>query len=497
MQRLPFPGPLNKDLLDTIVPGGAVEIWNGLIDRTGAVHKRPGIVLNSLPDISRGVDGLFWWESKRRFVLIGDGHLFSAMSLADDFARQNPYTASLRDGICQFADTGEWLYVCSTEGPLMLWDGANQAFNETDAVAPNDVSTIAFFKGRVYANERDTNRLWYTSTVSLTDPAAKLTWEGYVDVRLTGDPIIGLQPVGSGLIIFKRSSMEVYYYDDALASIRPVDGSARMYGLDSSRGYLLHEDRVYFLTHDKRIVRTEAGAVAPLSTSMDSFLRTLERTDDAIVYRADQFLFFNFPTAQQTIVLDLDIGAWYRWSSFEDGRHRNFKCRCSTVEPGQPNSWVLGSSDSNTYFLDFNAVNDDGSPIKFVFQSGHNDLGTLQRKKVTRMVAKVALDGPRYAASIFGFGKGVPTPATPEPGTRCSAYSYTFPEYPGYTLLLSGLPSGLSFNIGTRTLSGTMSCTAGTFPIIAYMIDERGARYRFSLSLVIADLDITITVTEV
>ena len=66
-------------------------------------------------------------------------------------------------------------------------------------------------------------------------------------------------------------------------------------------------------------------------------------------------------------------------------------------------------------------------------------------------------------------------------------------EREGYTISVVGLPAGLTYDGTTRTISGIVSCQKGDFPIGVYMIDERGARYRFSRILTVNDFDITLT----
>jgi len=485
--KLPFPGALDKNLLDTIVKQGSVEIWNGYLDATGAIYKRPGLTLNQTIDtILFGVKGLYWWESKRRFVLIGDGNLFSAFSLVDNFVQISSGLDILQDGLVQFADTGEWLYVASTAGKLMTWNGADAPTLDPDPGAPTNVSSVVFFKGRVYAAVKGTNRIWYTNGIASTDPGLQLAWEGFIDVRRTGDPIIALQDKGADLVVFKNSTTETYYYDDTIESIRPVEGSLQEVGLMSSRAFKLISGILFFVTNKQQVAKIENQSIQVISAWMDSFLQGLTSTSDAYLVQVDKFLLVQFPTVDQTIVFDLQNQSWYRWSDFSQNKHRMFAVNCSTYQPGGASQWILGNANGTTYFLDPQSFTDDGTLIRFSVQSLHYDHNTHNKKLAIRMTAKVALDFP---------GKPVLKPLTPDPVTRCSAYSFTFPDYEreGYTISVVGLPAGLTYDGTTRTISGIVPCQKGDFPIGVYMIDERGARYRFSRILTVNDFDITLT----
>jgi hypothetical protein len=479
-------------LLDTIVKQGAVDIWNGLIDQSGAIHKRPGLVLHQTPGISTGMKGIFWWEAKRRWVLVGDGNTYATDNLIVGFVKQNDDGNKLAGGYSQFADTGEWLYICSETGQLLAWDGNLAPTLDPDAAAPTDVCSIAFFKGRVYAVLRDTNRIWYTTAVASTDPGLRLTWEGYIDVRRSGDPVIAIQDMGPELIVFKKGSVESYYYDDSIESIRPVEGSMQEYGLQSPRGFNLFTGQLYFFCSDRGIYQIRNRQIVPVSQQFNSFLRTIPHADDARMFRVDHYLFLTFPTSDLTVVFDLDLGAWYRWSSFVRGTDREFIATCAATQPGDANLFVLGASDSQTYFLDYNQFTDNGEPIHFLFRSNHYDHGTSNRKMAVRLVAKVALDSPRLNTRGIG---GIPVPPAPElpEATRCTAYSYTFSAVEGYTVGVTGLPAGLTWNAVTRTISGMVPCVAGTFPVGVYMIDSRGAHYRYTRNLIVNDFDPEIT----
>ena len=185
-------------------------------------------------------------------------------------------------------------------------------------------------------------------------------------------------------------------------------------------------------------------------------------------------------------MFDLQNQSWYRWSDFSQNKHRMFAVNCSTYQPGGASQWILGNANGTTYFLDPQSFTDDGTLIRFSVQSLHYDHNTHNKKLAIRMTAKVALDFP---------GKPVLKPLTPDPATRCSAYSFTFPDYEseGYTISVVGLPAGLTYNGTTQTISGFVPCQKGDFPIKVYMTDERGARYRFNRILTVNDFDITLT----
>ena len=489
MQRHPSPGKLEKNLLEAAVRQGLLELNNGLIDKSGAVRKRPGLFFNQKIIQPGGIQAIYWWPARSKLVVVAGGRVYAAGSPAATLEQVSDASSVLAAGPARIVDTGRWLYICSTSGKMVYWNGTDAASYVADGAAPTNVSAVTTLNQRVIANEKSTNRFWFTRPPSLTNPGAAVEWEGYLEVDRNNEEIIGLETAGGELIAFKRDSMQAYY-DDGVTPYRPITGSKQKYGLISNSAFTAYENGLYFVGPDRIIRRLEARAVTDISTpEIGRALEKLGNAGEAVVFQLDKLIVFTFTADQKTFVFDPVLNAWSTFTTNYSGSQKDFFARCATTLPAaaQTNMWLLGCKDGSLNFWDAAAFSDAGNPIFFSIRTPHQLWGTSNRKHTTRLVIRTSSEPLRVA--------DIPEVNFP-PAIRCVLYneSVTLPE--GVTATISGLPAGLSASQVGRvlTVSGITSSFAGSQPIVVIIRDARGASFTLDKVFTVNDFDIEIGV---
>ena len=472
MQKHPFPGKMEKNLLEAVAKQGSLEIINGLLDKAGAIRKRPGLYFNQSLSAVDGIQAIYYWPAKEKIVVVAGGQVYAAANLSDPLVQVSNYTAMLNPGTVKIADTGHWLYICSDTGPMVQWNGTDEAIRVVDGAAPINVSSIVVLNQRVIANDLGTNRFWYTDPPDLTNPTMALTWSGYLEVGRTSEDVVGLGVAGGELIVFKRESLQAFY-DDGTTPYRPITGSQQFYGLISASALTKYTNALFFVGPDRQIRQLLNREVTNIGfETMANALDKLVDTSDVTAYNLDRWVIFNFLTDKKTFVYDPVLQSWTQFSTFKSGAELGFIGRNATMMPatGETNIWAIGSSTGDLYIWDWAAYSDAGNPIKFRVRTVHQDWDTGVRKASTRLLVKVSTEATR-------------TPEIPElnlaPATRCDLYNFsaTLPE--GIRVTITGLPTGFSYTqVGrTLTVTGSIANYAGEKAIVVTMTDNAGRQY--------------------
>lgn len=484
-QRMPFPGKLEKNLLEYVTQGGSLELFNCYIDKAQAIHKRPGLFFSQQLNVVGGVQAMYYWAAKSKLVVVAGGKVYASSGLNSALTSVSGSLRLLELGPAKIVDTGYWLYICSSSGKMVQWNGTDQATHVADGAAPINVSSITYLNQRVIANELGTNRFWYTAPPSLTTPTDALVWTGYLEYGRTGEDNVGVATVNGELIVFKRDQF-MSFFDDGSTPYRPITGSQHFHGLMSARAMDLFDDALFFVSPDKEIRVISNREVRSASEGdLNRELSKLRNATDAVVLRLDRHMLFTFPNEEKTFTFDPILGAWGQFSTYSAGRDRAFLARCSERLPtvGDTDSWIIGAEDSKVYYYDAGAYTDAGEPIRVLVRTPHNSWGTSYKKHTARLVMKVSTDQLRDP-ELFSL-------ELPD-AMRCVLYYHQFTLPEGVVVSISGLPSGLtaSQTDNVLTISGTILAFTGTATVTITVRDERGAQYSFDRPLVVSDYDI-------
>ena len=98
MQRHPSPGKLEKNLLEVAVQQGLVELYNGLIDKSGVARKRPGLFFNQRLTLACGIQAIYWWPARSKLVVVAGGRVYASASPATTLAQVSDASSVLALG---------------------------------------------------------------------------------------------------------------------------------------------------------------------------------------------------------------------------------------------------------------------------------------------------------------------------------------------------------------------------------------------------------------
>lgn len=480
LTKLPFPGPLDKNLAEYFTSQGGVELINGILDVNGgeaSLETRPGLVEDQLfPSVS-GIDGLFYWPAKKKYVAVADGIMYASDPTTSKMIVMTTPGDSIQRGPVQFAATASYLYIASTSGRMLRWDGVSAAARVMEEDAPGNVCSVAYLNGRVIAAEQDSNRVWFTKPHQVDQPALILEWVGYFDVIRSTDKIQALVAFGTELLIFKTLSAE-FWYDDGTTPLRPVPGGSFMLGLASPRGFAVTDNTIFWVNLDRKVFMMTGRTPQNISgTSVDRMVQNFPTVEDVVVSYTDRFVIFTFPRADKTLVFDMKIGVWYQWSFLENGVARAYLGKHS-VRTTQ-GEWLLGGRDNQTYFMNSEKFTDGMHPCQMIFRSPHYDHNSQMFKSSSRTIIKVS---QRTVSGMF---------IELADAVRCHAYSYQLPKSAFYRYrLLGGLPDGFSFDESTATITATATDRElGTYTARFKATDTTGRVTLTTATIKVVDFD--------
>ena len=501
MQKLPTPGKLEKNLIDSITQQGTTDIYNGLVDKADAIHKRPGLAYNQAIDELDGIQALYYWPSKDLHVAVAGGVVYATSSLTESYASVTAEGATLADGPVKIVDTGSWLYIASTSGKMVQWNGTGLATYVADAVAPTDVSAITLINQRVVANKRGTNQIWFTKPRSLTNPTAVLEWSSYITYGRDNEEIIGLDISGGELVAFKRDSFQAFF-DDAVTPLKPIIGSNKFYGLIAPSAICRLENALFFVSPDRTIRMLQDREVRDISTpEMGRELQKLKAFENVVAYPLDLKVVFSVPDEDVCYVFDPILRGWSQFTSIDSlGEETGFIGRCTAQVPaeGETDLWLVGGADSGVYFWDYGSFNDNGNPINFLIRTPQQSWQTSNRKQSTRLVTRISTESLR----------GPDTPLERAYVSPSPAYTHSEDEYEGsiiagegYTITgVTGLPDYLTAEAGVDPedpwpLTGILTENR-TVSFFVQVVDGKGANYNVPVSLPVLDQEITMVLGQ-
>lgn len=486
LQRLPILGSANKDVNQFFVNTGGTEFLNGVIEFNGnavSIRTRPGLVPHRGVTNS-GVDGLYFWKAKSKILIVAGGRLFVADSPSDTPEEKTTPILRLPAGVCQFAEFQNFVYIVAESGRMYFFNG-DVLKPVSDEIAPTNVSTITALNNRCIAVERGTTRIWYTNPVDVEDLQAPLVWSGFINATRSTDPILSLQTVGSELVVMRRSSIE-YWYDDGVTPIRPIQGASIDLGIPSTRCVTKQGNTLFFFSSDRHFYALDGKQPRDLGKGqIDTEIQKINTINDVVATHTNQFIIFTFPIEKQTWVYDIKYQAWYQWTTLHQGVHREYLGKHAIrLNNGR---WLLGGYDGRTYFMFEGVFRDGERPCQFRFRSSHYDLGTGNLKQSSRLLMKVSKEEVRqWFSTIF-----LP------PAKRCHEYFYQMPEPIKNSYVVENLPTGFTYNAGTKTItSDDTDKTIGFYPVKITSINEWGAIYVQIVDLEITDFDPVINLVE-
>lgn len=375
---------------------------NVIVDRRGAVRRRPGIVTHSLGPAgalnSDGIHGLFATSSGEVFALGGEVPggtmgLYRLLAGAYENLLVDPEAAFTAADRPTWAET-EGMVVFTTGGRVMQRILLSDRSVVPLPGLPPRATHVCCHNSRLLANDTsrgNTTKVWYTGQ-SLGDvTAGQEQWgaqntlaygkSGYVTAEARSDPVVAVAENSSQVFVFGSTSLQVYSTD---ASLVYSSASVREFGCAAPYSVIKDDQSFAWLDDKRRFVSTDGRQVSILSDVIKGTLDDMSRVDDCFGYRVmvghADMLVWTFPTAGVTLAYQRG-GGWSTWTSWDEtgSGYAPMSITAHTIVPGT-NENLVGTSAGRIGELSLSAQTDFGTVIPAVIRTGHLDRDVDLRK---------------------------------------------------------------------------------------------------------------------
>lgn len=362
------------------------SLLNGFIEFSEEVAitvKRLG--LTAFKDIGtfKKIDGLFWWEELSIVIVVSEGNVYKITDATGSLTNITGDKLE-EDGKVTFAQNGITL-VMANGGRMVYTDGtANTAFI-ADGDAPTTVSHVAFLDQWLLANEIGTATFFFADFTGV--PTTWLSINIF-SAEAHPDNLIGLYVNRRTIILIGTESIEFWGNDG-------VTPFVRLQGTTAARGGMAPHSTVFanevgFYWDDKRrLIRIDGTQVTVLSTPFDKTVQEFTAVNDCIsdyiTIQGKNFIRFQFPSENRTLVYDAVYDYWFEWTFWNSGTnsHQRFLGE-SYCYARLFNLHIFGSwKDSNLYKMTPESYDDNGVDIHFEKKSGNIDHGVQGQEKIS------------------------------------------------------------------------------------------------------------------
>jgi hypothetical protein len=212
----------------------------------------------------------------------------------------------------------------------------------------------------------------------------------FITAEMYPDPILGLARQNNQLIALGQYSTE-YFFDAGNATGSPLsknDAITFQLGLAAPNAISEDERTVLWVAQSRLGGRSvwmidgfqakQLGAnpierLLDLETDMDAVTGFVVRTKGHYLY------VLNLPTANRTVVYDMEEKVWTEWSSFDGTSHNVFSyAHAADDNGGKP--YLLSNTTGAVVKLDPTVFTDVGSAIRYQVDTPRFDAGTYNRK---------------------------------------------------------------------------------------------------------------------
>lgn len=275
-----------------------------------------------------------------------------------------------------------------TEAPLVVFTGANTTPAVADAFLtgfPNPhVPSPSFMDGYMFLVKGTDIYNSYLDDPMKWSPSEFITAEMYPD------PIIGLARQNNQLIALGQYSTE-YFYDAGNTTGSPLsknDAITFQIGLAAPNAVSEDERTVLWVAQSrlggrsiwmidgfqaKQLGANPVERLLDLETDMEAVTGFVVRTKGHYLY------VLNLPTANRTVVYDMEEKVWTEWSSFNGTSHNVFSyAHAADDNGGKP--YLLSNTTGAVVKLDPTVFTDVGSAIRYQVDTPRFDAGTYNRK---------------------------------------------------------------------------------------------------------------------
>ena len=280
-----------------------------------------------------------------------------------------------------------------TEAPVVVITGTNTTPASATAYLtgfPNPhVASPSFMDGYMFL-VKGTDI--YNSNL---DNPKKWSADEFITAEMYPDPIIGLARQNNQLLAMGEYSTE-YFFDAGNATGSPLsknDAITIQIGLAALNTVSDHEKTVLWVAQSKLGGRSvwmidgfqakQIGANA-IERILDLETNTAAITSIVARMKGHYLYIINLPTANRTVVYDMEEKTWTEWSSWNGTSHNmfSFSAEC---DDNSGKSLLLHNSTGVIYKLDPTVYKDGASAIRYQINTPRFDVGTYNRKHLKQL----------------------------------------------------------------------------------------------------------------
>ena len=229
---------------------------------------------------------------------------------------------------------------------------------------------------------------------NLDDPR-KWSPDEFITAEMYPDPIIGLARQNNQLLAMGEYSTE-YFYDAGNATGSPLsknDAITIQIGLAALSTVSDHEKTVLWVAQSRLGGRSvwmiDGFQAKQIGANAIERMLDLETTASAITaivarMKGHYLYILNLPTANRTVVYDMEEKTWTEWSSWNGTTHNMFTYS-SECDDNTGSSLLLHNTTGVVYRLNPLAYKDGASAIRYQVNTPKFDAGTYNRKHLKQI----------------------------------------------------------------------------------------------------------------
>lgn len=388
-ERIEF-GPVQASGLEQAA-GASPASFNVILEATGAVRRRPGIV--AIPEApaaaidANGIAAIHVTEggdiiavggpdaNRANIYRIAGG---SALNLSSDPTRA--LVGSARPRIIET----EMLLVIAGGGAIQKVQLLDFQSSRLSADAP-EASFVVANSLRLLANDLVSSK----TTVRYSGIAVgQVTYAGHEDwatadagtfqAEARPDPVVAIAETANEVLVFGSKSLQVFGSDPISRFVPIIDIDV---GCLAGGSVVKVDNQFAWLDDKKRLVMSSGRSVRSLSDpALSQTLKDIAAFDDCFGMRLHMgrldAVGFAFPTDGRTLVLQQG-GGWSQWSGWSSGNYAPWPVLCAHITKGR---CLVGMTDGRIGELSAAAHTDLGTPIAAHATTGYQARGTSADK---------------------------------------------------------------------------------------------------------------------
>lgn len=397
MPKIPITVPNRAS--DEIAPSaGGVELIDGFVDNVGpgqnVLQRRGGLWMWWWSGLSSPVDGLHWWQEKKRLIAVIGGNIYAFTNMTDTPIQVNPASVALNIGEpASFASSGSWLMVTTRGSRPIIWNGS-AAGGAVVLVGSPSVDSVSWTNDNFLMTETGSNRVHRaTATANSFDTPAYQAGQ-FFNPDSAPDELICADAKFGELVLFGARSTEFWGYDPSkearLVPFSRLQGVYFEHGIAAPGTLCFFENTHLWLNQNKQVIRLAGRNPQVISQPFDRTLRAMIRIDNARAFIIDnRFYCLCFPTDDFCLVYDFISQGWYKWSYWVSTGYERFLGNCAEWVPEWNTQFVGSRKQGRIYIYSRNLVTDAGNSIRMSYKTAHNDWGTLETKMCEKLLMRL------------------------------------------------------------------------------------------------------------